>query len=93
MDPQPRKPDFLQGDDWFDIEIDADDFLDFDKPYRPPRYTMERQGVPFADVGEIHIISGKPGNGKTGLMSQLIAATLGGKFGNTVARQVGHKVN
>jgi hypothetical protein len=54
---------------------------------------MERDGVPFADVGEIHIISGKPGNGKTGLMAQLIAATLGGRFGNTIARKVGHKVN
>ena len=88
----PPKPDFLQGDDWFDADISGD-FLDFDKPYRPPRYTMEREGVPFADVGEIHIISGKPGNGKTGLMAQLIAATLGGQFGNTVARKVGHKVN
>jgi len=92
MDPQPQKPDFLQGDEWFDVSVD-DDFLDFDKPYRPPRYTMERNGVPFADVGEIHIVSGKPGNGKTGLMAQLIAATLGGKFGNTVARRVGHKSN
>ena len=89
-DATPRKPDFLQGDDWFDVEVDGD-FLDFDKPYRPPRYTMERDGVPFADVGEIHIISGKPGNGKTGLMSQLEAATLSGKFGNTIARKVGHK--
>jgi hypothetical protein len=92
MEPQPEKPDFLQGDDWFDADISGD-FLDFDKPYRPPRYTMERDGVPFADVGEIHIVSGKPGNGKTGLMAQLIAATLGGRFGNTIARRVGHKVN
>ena len=92
IQPAPKKPDFLQGDDWFDADISGD-FLDFDKPYRPPRYTMEREGVPFADVGEIHIISGKPGNGKTGLMAQLIAATLGGRFGNTVARRVGHKVN
>ena len=92
QDAKPPKPDFLKGDDWFDADISGD-FLDFDKPYRPPRYTMEREGVPFADVGEIHIISGKPGNGKTGLMAQLIAATLGGKFGNTIARRVGHKVN
>ena len=91
MDPQPQKPDFLQGDDWFDVQVD-DDFLDFDEPYRPPRYTMERDGVPFADVGELHIISGKPGNGKTGLMSQLEAATLGRQFGNTLARDVGHIV-
>jgi hypothetical protein len=90
--PTPPKPDFLQGDDWFDVDISGD-FLDFDKPYRPPRYTMEREGVPFADVGEIHIVSGKPGNGKTGLMAQLIAAALGGRFGNTIARRVGHKVN
>ena len=88
--PLPKKPDFLQGDDWFDADISGD-FLDFDKPYRPPRYTMEREGVPFADVGEIHIVSGKPGNGKTGLMSQLEAALLCGRFGNTVARKVGHK--
>ena len=81
-DKKPTPPEFLQGDDWFNVEID-DDFLDFDEPYRPPRYTMERDGVPFADVGELHIISGKPGNGKTGLMSQLEAATLGGRFGNT----------
>ena len=92
QDVKPKAPEFLQGDDWFDADISGD-FLDFDKPYRPPRYTMERDGVPFADVGEIHIISGKPGNGKTGLMAQLIAATLGGQFGNTVARRVGHKVN
>ena len=91
MDPQPQKPDFLQGDDWYDTQVD-DDFLDFDEPYRPPRYTMERDDVPFADVGELHIISGKPGNGKTGLMSQLEAATLGKKFGNTLARDVGHIV-
>ena len=91
MDPQPQKPDFLQGDDWYDTQVD-DDFLDFDEPYRPPRYTMERDDVPFADVGEMHIISGKPGNGKTGLMSQLEAATLGRQFGNTLARDVGHIV-
>ena len=90
-DAKARKPDFLQGDEWFETQVD-EDFLDFDEPYRPPRYTMEREGVPFADVGELHIISGKPGNGKTGLMSQLEAATLGAKFGNTVSREVGHIV-
>ena len=91
MDPQPQKPDFLKDDEWFDIDV-SQDFLDFDKPYRPPRYTMERNGVPFADVGEIHIVSGKPGNGKTGLMAQFVATILCGRFGNTVAREVGHKV-
>ena len=84
-------PEFLQGDNWFSAEID-DDLLDFGKPYRPPRYTMERGGVPFADVGELHIISGKPGNGKTGLISQLMATVLCGSFGNTQKRNVKHKV-
>jgi hypothetical protein len=87
--PLTNVPTFLQGDSWFPIDV-SNDFLDFDEPYRPPRYTMERDGVPFADVGELHIISGKPGNGKTGLMSQLEAATLGRQFGNTIARDVGH---
>ena len=86
-----QMPDFLKDDDWFDADVSSD-FLDFDKPYRPPRYTMERNGVPFADVGEIHIVSGKPGNGKTGLMAQFVSAILGGQSGNTIARQVGHKV-
>lgn len=89
--PAPPQPDFLKGDDWMPVDISGD-FLDFDEPYRPPRYTMERDGVPFADVGELHIISGKPGNGKTGLMSQLEAATLGRQFGKTLARDVGHIV-
>jgi hypothetical protein len=91
LPPLPEVPDFLQGDQWFNTEVEAD-LLDFDVPYRPPRYTMERNGVPFADIGEIHIISGKPGNGKTGLMSQLEAVTLSGRFGNTIGRRVPHKV-
>lgn len=89
--PKVKVPDFLQKDDWYPVNVD-NDFLDFDEPYRPPRYTMQRNSVPFADVGELHIISGKPGNGKTGLMSQLEAATLGRQFGNTLARDVGHIV-
>ena len=84
-------PDFLQGDNWFSEQVD-DDFLNFEEPYRPPRYTMERNGIPFADVGELHIISGKPGHGKTGLMSQLMATVLSGQHGNTLRRDVPHKV-
>ena len=84
-------PEFLQKDDWFSAEIGAD-MLDFDEPYRPPRYTMERGGVPFADVGELHLVSGKPGNGKTGLMSQLEATTLSGQFGGMAVRKVKHRI-
>ncbi|MEE0870736.1 MAG: AAA family ATPase [Bacteroidaceae bacterium] len=90
-DAKPQAPDFLKADEWFDIDISGD-LLDFAEPYRPPRYTMERDGVPFADVGELHIISGKPGHGKTGLMSQLMATVLCGQHGNTVRRSVPHLV-
>ena len=90
-DAKPKKPDFLQGDEWFDISVD-DDLLDFAEPYRPPRYTMQRNGVPFADVGELHIISGKPGHGKTGLMSQLMSTVLCGQFGNTQRCDVIHRI-
>ena len=84
-------PDFLKADEWFDIDISAD-LLDFSEPYRPPRYTMMRNGIPFADVGELHIISGKPGHGKTGLMSQLMAACLCGQHGNTIRCNVPHLI-
>ena len=90
-DAKQKKPDFLSGDEWFDVNVDGD-MLDFAEPYRPPRYTMERNGVPFADVGELHIISGKPGNGKTGLMSQLMSTVLCGNFCKTKAREVVHFV-
>ena len=75
-------PDFLKGDDWYGVDI-HEDFLDFTERYQPPRYTLQRHGVKFANVGDLHIISGKPGNGKTGLMTQFMAALLCGKNGNT----------
>ena len=75
-------PEFLKGDDWFSAEVDAD-FLDFTEPYTPPRYTLQRGEVKFANVGDLHIISGKPGNGKTGLMTMLMAAILSGEYGKT----------
>ena len=73
-------PEFLRGDDWFGMEVDAD-FLDFTEPYQPPRYTLQRGEAKFANVGDLHIISGKPGNGKTGLMTMLMATILCGKYG------------
>lgn len=78
-----KVPEFLKSKGWFDKNID-DDFLNFEDPYKPPRYTLCRFGIPFANVGELHVISGKPGHGKTGLMSQLMAAILCGRFGNTL---------
>lgn len=75
-------PEFLKGDDWYSMQVD-EDFLDFTERYTPPRYTLSRNDVKFANVGDLHIISGKPGNGKTGLMTMIMAAILSGKYGNT----------
>ena len=76
-------PEFLRGDNWFGTEVEGD-FLDFTERYTPPRYTLSRNGVKFANVGDLHIISGKPGNGKTGLMKMLMAAILSGGYGETL---------
>lgn len=74
-------PEFLKEDNWYNVDV-SKDMLDFAEPYRPPRFTLKRGDVPFANVGELHIISGKPGNGKTGFMTMLMATILSGKYGH-----------
>ena len=74
-------PDFLKDDHWYEVDVDGD-FLDFQEPYRPPRYILSHDGVKFANIGDLHVVSGKAGHGKTNLMSQLMAAILSGQFGN-----------
>ena len=73
-------PEFLQGDNWFQEDTSAL-YLDFTKPYKPPRWTLSHDGVPFAKLGDVHVISGKAGHGKTALMSQFMACLLSGSFG------------
>ena len=86
LDAQTVNTDFLKGDKWFDEDVSAD-FLDFTEQYTPPRYTLERYGVPFANIGELHVVSGKAGHGKTNLMSQFMATLLCGQLGNTKYRE------
>lgn len=74
-------PEFLQGDNWFQ-EDTSGLYLDFTKPYKPPRWTLSHDGVPFAKLGDVHVISGKAGHGKTALMSQFMACLLCGSFGH-----------
>ena len=78
---QTEIPEFLQGDNWFQ-EDTAALYLDFTKPYKPPRWTLSHDGVPFAKLGDLHVISGKAGHGKTALMSQFMACLLSGSFGH-----------
>lgn len=78
---QTEIPEFLQGDNWFQ-EDTTGLYLDFTKPYKPPRWTLSHDGVPFAKLGDVHVISGKAGHGKTALMSQFMACLLCGSFGH-----------
>ena len=73
-------PEFLQGDNWF-MEDTSSLYLDFSKPYRPPKWTLSHNGIPFAKLGDLHVIAGKSGHGKTALMSQFMACILSGSFG------------
>ena len=75
-------PDFLKRYNWFNKDTKPY-YLNFTEKYTPPRFTLQRHGIKFANVGDLHVVSGKPGNGKTGLMSIFMAAILGGKYGNT----------
>ena len=74
-------PEFLQGQHWFEVDTNSL-YLDFTKPYKPPRWTLSHDGVPFAKLGDLHVISGKAGHGKTALMTQFMACLLSGQFGH-----------
>ena len=80
LDPS-KIPEFLQGDNWFQ-EDTTGLYLDFTKPYKPPRWTLSHDGTPFAKMGDLHVIQGKAGHGKTSLMTQFMACLLCGSFGH-----------
>ena len=80
-DATPTAPDFLKEREWFYVDVSGL-LLDFEEPYHPPRWTLSHNGTPFANRGELHIVTGKSGHGKTAFMSQVMATLLCGKFGN-----------
>ena len=80
LDPS-KIPEFLQDQDWF-REDTSSLYLDFTKPYKPPRWTLSHDGIPFAKMGDLHVIQGKAGHGKTALMTQFMACLLSGSFGH-----------
>ena len=80
LDPS-KIPEFLQDEDWFK-EDTSGLYLDFTKPYKPPRWTLSHDGIPFAKMGDLHVIQGKAGHGKTALMTQFMACLLSGSFGH-----------
>jgi hypothetical protein len=81
MQPKPQEPDLLKYRKWFGTDTTGL-LLDFAKPYTPPKWTLEHNGVRFAKRGDLHIVGGKSGHGKTAFMSQIMATILCGKFGN-----------
>lgn len=74
-------PDLLKDRKWFGTNTTGL-LLDFEKPYTPPKWTLQHNGINFAKRGDLHIVGGKAGHGKTAFMSQLMAAILCGSFGN-----------
>ena len=82
-DAKPKAPEFLKERQWFDVDVSGL-LLDFAEPYHPPRWTLSHNGTPFANRGELHIVTGKSGHGKTAFMSQVMATLLCGKFGGMV---------
>lgn len=72
------KPEFLKEDEWFDMELEEQDFLDVTKDY-PIYHSLSINGVPFAPLGGLHGMTGQPGHGKTMTLSMVAAAVLGDK--------------
>lgn len=81
MERMQEEQNFLSGDQWLDVDTSSL-YLDFTKPYKPPRWTLSHDGTPFAKRGDLHVIQGKPGHGKTALMTQFMACLLCGSFGH-----------
>ena len=81
LPPLPEKPpELLKDRKWFGTDTTGL-LLDFAKPYTPPKWTLSHNGISFAKRGDLHIVGGKAGHGKTAFMSQIMAAILSGKFG------------
>lgn len=74
-------PDFLREVKWYDIDTSGL-LLDFSEPYHPPKWTLSHNNQRFANLGDLHVITGKSGHGKTSLMSIVMAAILKGRCGN-----------
>ena len=74
-------PELLKERKWFGTDTTGL-LLDFARPYSPPMWTLSHNGTPFAKLGDLHIVGGKAGHGKTAFMSQIMSALLCGHFGN-----------
>lgn len=76
-----QPPDFLKNDEWFGTVINKDEWLDFKEAYTKPNFLLSFRGRPFARMGDVQVISGQAGHGKSMLLSQIITAIFHGEFG------------
>lgn len=76
-----QQPDFLKSDEWFGTPIAPSEWLDFTEAYTSPNFALSFRGRPFARLGDVQVISGQAGHGKSMLFSQIITALLKGEFG------------
>ena len=76
-----QPPDFLKGDGWFEAVISDNEWLDFTEAYTKPNFALSFRGRPFARLGDVQVISGQAGHGKSMLFSQIITTLLKGEFG------------
>lgn len=76
-----QPPDFLKSDEWFGTVIPDDKWLDFTQEYVKPNFALSFRGRPFARLGDVQIVSGQAGHGKSMLFSQIITTILKGEFG------------
>lgn len=75
-----KAPNILREREWWGTPTEGL-LLDFAMPYTPPHWTLRHNDIPFAKRGDLHIVGGKAGHGKTAFMSQIMAAILSGRFG------------
>lgn len=75
-----KPPELLKERGWYGTDTTGL-LLDFAQPYTPPKWTLRHNGISFAKRGDLHIVGGKAGHGKTNFMSQIMAAILCGHFG------------
>lgn len=76
-----ERDEFLKSEEWFGTVINDNEWLDFRELYVRPNFLLSFRGRPFARMGNIVIISGQAGHGKSMLISQIITSILHGEFG------------
>ena len=79
---------FLSGDKWLSENLTGL-WLDFTRPYTPPRWTLTMNDTNLAPIGGVGCVGGLSGHGKSTFLSIICATILGGSFGRMRFAQAG----